>query len=187
MRRIAHLLIAVLAVVSLASCASAPKSSYAESAALWEYYDTLPALVQASDIVVRARVVERMAVRAIDYGSIRGKIYYTDTRVAVEKYLKGTGSPEIVIRQIGNADIAGASLPDLPVLRGQARVLLFLKDVTADSRNETGSSLYSIVSPEGLYEVYGARLVTVALGHNVTDTADKTPLDAFEQMIEAAR
>lgn len=43
-----------------------------------------------------------------------------------------------------------------------------------------------VVSPEGLYEILGNRLITVALGHEVTNTADKTPLDVFEQMIDAA-
>jgi hypothetical protein len=64
--------------------------------------------------------------------------------------------------------------------------VLFLNDISSDPRNRSGQPLFQIVSPEGLYEIHDNRLITVALGTEVTNTADKTPLDVFERMIENA-
>jgi hypothetical protein len=187
MRLVKVLLLVLLVTGTLASCASEPKSSRALSSALWDHHETLAALVSGSDVVVRATVLKRAGLQTVDYGSVRGGLLtYTDTLVTVEKYLKGSGASELVIRQLGSVDSSGASLPDLPILRGQSRVLLFLRDLTTDPKNVSGAPLYGIVSPEGLYEIFGNRLVTVALGHEVTDTADRTPLDEFERLIEAA-
>jgi hypothetical protein len=188
MRLVKVLLLGLLVAGTLASCTSEPKSSRAHSSALWEHHETVGALVSGSDVVIRATVLKRAGLQTVDYGSVRGgPLIYTDTLVSVEKYLKGTGASELVIRQLGSVDSSGASsFPDLPILRGQSRVLLFLKDVTSNPQNVSGAPLYGIVSPEGLYEIFGNPLVTVALGHEVTDTADRTPLDAFERLIEAA-
>lgn len=177
----------VFAVGLLTGCASEPRSSHAESSAVWDHHGTLAELLQASDVVVRARVIERARAEGIDYGSSRSKLlYYTDTRVGVDKYLKGTGASTLTVRQMGNADIEGASFADLPILSPGTQVLLFLNDITSDPKNLTGQPLFMIVSPEGLYQVVDNRLITVALGTEVTNTADKTAADVFERIVEAA-
>jgi hypothetical protein len=175
------------AVFLLAGCAAEPRSTRAESAAMWEHFPTLDALVQASDVVVRAEVMSRSGIEKVDYGSPRGKqLTYTDTNVSVEKYVRGSGPNRIVIRQLGSTDNGGTNFADLPLIKPGSKVLLFLNDITADPRNLSSQPLFMIVSPEGLYEIYGNRLITVALGTEVTDAADKTPLDAFERMVESA-
>ena len=51
-------------------------------------------------------------------------------------------------------------------------------------KNQTGKRSSDPWTGRRLW-IYGNRLLTVAVGHNVTDTADKTPRDAFEEMIVA--
>jgi hypothetical protein len=177
----------LMVALLVASCAAAPQSTRAESAAMWDHFSTLDALIRASDVVIRAQVTGRAGVEYVDYGSrVGNKLTYTDSSLTVEKYLRGGGANRIVIRQLGSDDGRGSNFADLPLVKPGSRVVLFLNDISSDPRNRSGQPLFQIVSPEGLYEIHDNRLITVALGTEVTNTADKTPLDVFERMIENA-
>src|SRR5687768_3889028 len=108
----------VILVVVLVGCSTAPRSYHAESGALWRHYETLEALMAASDLVVRARITD--AQRAYSAGPINARnlaLYFTDTTVRVERFLKGEGPGELTVWQHGKAGDPRASFADLPVLR----------------------------------------------------------------------
>ncbi|HET7701555.1 MAG TPA: hypothetical protein VFM06_11895 [Candidatus Limnocylindria bacterium] len=182
--RVVSATLGAVVLVFASACDQVPQSTHAESAAMWQRHETLEALVEASDVIVRARVIDNAEVYSVGSGSARNlPIYFTDTRVAVERLLKGVAPQELLVWQTGRAGDPGNSFADLPILKPGSRVLLFLTNISSDPNHGRGKVKFAIVSPDGLYEIHSDRLVTVALGTNVTNEAAVSTLQAFEARV----
>jgi hypothetical protein len=183
-----RLYLSLLALVTLlVACApSEPKSMQTMRVGLWDGYATLDGLVAASDVVVRVTVIDGNSY-SLQPGAAKSLLnWYTDTRVTVEKELKGSAPNEFIVLQTGLVGESSTMWPEMPVLRPGSRAVLFLKDITKSHKPEQSRATFAVVVPEGQYEIVGDRVITVVLGTPVPDAAAKQRLDEFEAAISAA-
>ena len=175
----------VVAVTLLIACAVEPQSTNTMRQGLWEGYSTLGDLVTASDLVVRAKVTDGRGYSLLP-GAAKSQLnWYTDTRVAVEKVMKGNASSEVTVLQMGLVGEPATMWPEMPVLKPGARAVLFLKDITNSRKPDQSRASFAVVAPEGQYEVFGDRLITVVLGTPVPDAINRMRLDELEAAISA--
>lgn len=168
------------------SAVDVPASTHSESMAVWFHYETLERLVSHSDVIVAARVLERVAERpARSHPSQRAPVYFTESRVAVLRTLKGKVAPEILVVQVGREGDPANTYPELPVLKAGTEVLLFLRDVSNEAVHADGQTKYGIVAPEGLYDIVRGRLVTRQLNLPVAQLAAASTAESFEARIVA--
>lgn len=188
LRSRARIAFALCAVALMSACTFwEPRSTHANRVGLWDGYRTLSELVGASDLVVRGKVIESNAF-SLNPGATKSVLnWYTDVKVMVEKTLKGSATSEVIVLQTGVAGEPSTMWPEMPVLKNGARAVLFLKDITKGRVPDQSRATFGVVAPEGLYEVIGNRVITVALGTPVPDEASKLSLEQFESRIAAAR
>jgi hypothetical protein len=177
----------LVAVALVGACApSEPQSTHTMRQGHWDGYATLDGLVAASDLVVRVKVIDASGY-SLQPGAAKSLLnWYTDTRVAVEKVLKGSAPSEVIVLQTGLMGEPSTMWPEMPVLKPGARAVLFLKDITTSRKPEQSRATFAVVAPEGQYEVFGDRVITVVLGTPVPDAAAKLRLNEFEDAISAA-
>ena len=90
-----------VAVSVLVACAPEPQSTQTMRAGDWFGYATLDELVAASDLVVRVTVIEADSY-SLQPGAAKSRLnWYTDTRVSVEKALKGSAPNEVIVLHTG--------------------------------------------------------------------------------------
>lgn len=153
----------------------------------WDGYESLDQLVAGSDVVVRVKVVDGTGY-SVQPGAAKSLLnWYTDTRVTVEKVLKGNPPSELIVLQTGLLGEPSTMWPEMPILKPGARAVLFLKDITNSRKPEQSKATSAVVAPEGQYEVVGNRVITVNLGTPVPDAAAKLRLDEFEAAITAVK
>jgi hypothetical protein len=177
----------VCAVVLATACAPEPQSTSTMRVGMWEGYSSLEKMIAASDLVVRGKVIENHGY-SLQPGAAKSRLnWYTDTKLVVEKSLKGSASGEIIVLQAGVAGEPGTMWPEMPVLKTGARAILFLRDISQGRKPEQSRATFAVVAPEGQYEIVGDRVITVVLGTPVPDAAAKLSLGEFESRIESAR
>ena|SRR5688572_17518313 len=176
----------LLAVALLVACTPEPQSTHTMIQGFWDRYATLGDLVAASDLVVRVKVTDGRG-HSLLPGAAKSQLnWYTDTRVAVEKVLKGSAPSEVIVLQMGLVGEPATMWPEMPVLKPGARAVLFLKDIANSRKPDQSRATFAVVAPQGQYEVVGDRLITVVLGTPVPDAIDKMRLDELEAAISAA-
>lgn len=178
----------LVAVTLLIACTSEPQSTHTMRQGLWDFsgYATLADLVSGSDLVVRVEVIDANGY-SLQLGAAKSVLnWYTDTKVTVEKVLKGSAPSEVIVLQTGLFGEPSTMWPEMPVLKPGSRAVLFLKDITNSRKPEQSRATFAVVAPEGQYEVVGNRVITVVLGTPVPDAASKQRLDEFEAAISAA-
>lgn len=176
-------------VILSASCAvAAPAPSDegdAGAVASWPHHPTIDALVSASPVIVRAVVVENLGERLITGAPTqRFPVALTEFKLRVERVLKGSPGSQIVVIEPGRAGDPANTYKELPLMRQGSRVLLFLYP-SAEPALADGTVKYGIVSPEGLYEVVGARVTTRSEQPAIRIAAGQG-LDLFERAVVAA-
>jgi hypothetical protein len=177
----------LFAVALVIACSpSGPQSTQTMRQGLWDGYATLGDLVSGSDLVVRVKVLDGSGY-SLQPGAAKSLLsWYTDTRVTVERVLKGSAQGEVIVLQTGLVGEPSTMWPEMPVLKPGSRAVLFLKDITNARKPEQSRATFAVVAPEGQYEVVGNRVITVVLGTPVPDAAAKLTLDEFEAAISAA-
>jgi hypothetical protein len=176
----------LVALALVVACTSEPQSTQTVRVGLWDGYSGLAGLVAASDLVVRGTVHDGNGY-SLQPGAAKSRLnWYTDTRVMVEKVLKGSVLSEVIVLQTGLVGEPSTMWPEMPVLKPGARAVLFLKDITGSRKPEQSRATFAVFAPEGQYEVVGNRVITVVLGTPVPDAAAQMRLDEFESAITAA-
>ena len=177
----------VVAVALVVGCsASEPQSTQTMRQGLWDGYATLGDLVSGSDLVVRVKVIDGNGY-SLQPGAAKSQLnWYTDTRVTVERLLKGSAPSEVIVLQMGLVGEPSTMWPEMPVLKPGTRAVLFLKDISNSRKPEQSRATFAVVAPEGQYEIIGTRVITVVLGTSVPDAAARLRLDEFEAAIAAA-
>lgn len=175
-----------VAVGVLVACTPEPQSTQTMRQGLWDGYPSLGGLVAASDLVVRVKVLDGNGY-SLQPGAAKSRLnWYTDTRLTVEKVLKGSATGDLIVLQTGLLGEPDTMWTEMPVLKPGARAVLFLKDITNSRKPEQSRATYAVVAPEGQYEIVGDRVITVVLGTPIPDAASKMRLDEFEAAITAA-
>lgn len=175
-------------IIAIAVGCTAPSplsgDAHQESLTAWHNFGDLRGLVRASDLVIEARVLERVSDRDVrGYAGQRVPVAFTEALVEVRSALKGTASGQLRIVQLGREGDPAQTYPEFPILRPGSDVILFLTDVSAEPIHADGSTKYGILAPVGLLEVQSGRLTTKARGHTAAEQAASLSLDQFRQRV----
>lgn len=154
------------------------------SLAQWHPFADLAELVQASDLIVEARVTQRIGDREIRlHPAQRVPVAFTESVVQIRRALKGDVDGELIVTQLGRDGDVANTYPEFPLLRPGTVVLLFLSDVSEVPAHSQGIARFGVIAPVGAMAVVGDRLISPARGQPVSDLAARTPRLAFEEEI----
>lgn len=181
----------VLFAFGLSACTSTPAAQHSEgrSLAFWPDHGDLAALTQGSDLVVEAIVVRRLDVReAKGHPAQRVPVSYTESLVRVTRALKGPGSGELRVVQVGKVTATGDTYPEFPVLQPGSAVVLFLVDVSNEAVHADGTTKYAVIGPVGLFTIRNGRLTSAASGrgHASVEEATRLELGTFRARVKDA-
>jgi hypothetical protein len=177
----------LVAALVVAACGpgGSRQGTYEHSLAEWPNYGDLAGLVEASDLIVEARVVRRHVSRDVrSYPGQRVPVAFTESDVQVERVLKGSADGELRVVQVG-AEGPQQRYPEFPLTVPGGRVVLFLVDVSHEPVHADGKKKYAILAPVGLLHVQGSRLTTRAPGWAASDEAAALSLEELRSRVAA--